>query len=125
MKYSYYDPSKATVHVLESPTSMRCAYCTDNTHLTNECPGLKHNNASARAFKVRLGWICRGCEQAPHAGRKLFSLPQSSDRLCGDCMANRCAGGVSLEKQALPALTDPLLPGDCHAWETPGWEGVG
>lgn len=107
---------------------MRCGYCEDNTHLTLECPGLRHNNASTRAFKALHGLACWKCKEPAHAGRKLHDsgrMGSIKEKLCGDCMANRCMGGVPLDKQTLPALPEPLRPWDCHAGETPTYDWVG
>ena len=111
------------IHVVQFPffgqpteTVMRCGYCAGADHTAPDCPGLRHDVAPARAFKIRFGWICRRCNHAPHAGRKLFDLPDSNERLCGDCVR----GGTPL----VAPKVEPLTAADCCAWQTACDEGV-
>lgn len=96
--------------------SMTCEYCDDNSHLTIECPGLRHGNPIARAYiDKRFGGQCSRCSQLSHPGRKMFALRGAI--VCGDC----AAGGTSL----VAPKVEPLTAADCCAWETPCDEGVG
>lgn len=119
--------------MIESPMSVRCEYCEGCDHLTRECPGLRHDNPSTRAFKAKRGYsrdmissgprYCWKCKQPENAGRKLFNskrLHSIPELLCGDHMA---FSGVPLEKQELPPLVKPE-PERKGAWMTPTWEDV-
>lgn len=118
------------------PMSVRCGYCAGCDHLTFECPGLRHDNASTRAFLRRKfppsSYMtevyveprrCWKCKQPEHSGRKLVNskrMRSIDELLCGDCMAFT---GVPLEKQSLPS-PEPE-PINYHAWQTPAYDGVG
>lgn len=103
-----------------SPLSIRCEYCDDHSHLTVECPGLRHGNPIAEAFKTErfprpAPLVCSACGQPSHQGRKMF-CPKDV-LLCGDCVV----GGTPL----VAPKVEPLTAADCNSWQTACDEGVG
>lgn len=103
---------------LTDPTAIRCEYCADCDHCTVECPGLRHDNASTRAFKKRYGLIlkprtCTVCGEPEWSGRRIVGMGGS----CGDCLS----GGIPITAQ--PVKEPERIR--YHAWETPSWDGVG
>jgi hypothetical protein len=130
--------------------SMRCQYCDDCSHLTIECPGLRHDVPSVRAFKERhftppdqqrafdermvaAGQAkpcschvkaetptCSRCDMPEHAGRPLFPVDYSSLTPQLIC-GDCCANGTPLAKQ--PVREPERI--NYHAWQTPAYDGVG